>query len=197
MSAFALQIGAYDGISGDFLWPLLQAQPLLTAWRFEPEPRAYRRLAVLHAGDPRVRCFEKAVVPKAEGRGWSQLWRFKEGVKCAKGTDWPGQASGLLRFGNEMREYPHLLEPILVQSVPIATVCRTCPPIDVLVLDTEGMDGKLLLAFDWERHKPRVVYFEHKHLGDEELEEVGKLLKGMGYKLAALEHDMLCVREGA
>jgi FkbM family methyltransferase len=186
---FALQIGAFDGVTDDFLYPLLQATPEMLAWRFEPEPRAFALLSHLHAGDSRVECFPVAVV--AQGGPFVRLWRFRGKTNLP----WTDQGSSLQPQATEMREYSNLLEPILVRAETLESVCRRCPPIDLLIIDAEGLDHDLLLAFPWRDRRPLLVYFEYKHMREEQYAEVRAKLTGMGYHLMVLEQDVLATLE--
>jgi hypothetical protein len=190
---FALQIGAFDGVTDDCLYPLLQSQPALCAWRFEPEPEAFAKLVILHGRDKRVRCIRQAVTPDRSGT--CSLWRFREELVLAPRPEWSYQAASLEPQATEMRDYPQALEQITVPCISIREVCRRSPPIDGLFLDAEGLDYALLQAFPWDQHHPAAVICEHKHMSDREYARTRLLLEGQGYDLLTLERDLVATLE--
>ncbi|MCR4274874.1 MAG: FkbM family methyltransferase [Candidatus Campbellbacteria bacterium] len=54
--------------------------------------------------------------------------------------------------------------------------------IDLLVIDTEGYDFKILAQVPFNRIRPSMIYYEHKHLSAEEKTAGEILLKSNGYQ---------------
>jgi FkbM family methyltransferase len=52
--------------------------------------------------------------------------------------------------------------------------------LDWLVLDTEGMDAKILLSLEWSKYNIKRVEFEYLHLKNDE-QNILNLFKSMGY----------------
>ncbi len=66
--------------------------------------------------------------------------------------------------------------------------------IDVLHIDTEGYDWKILSQLDLSIHAPKFILFEYNHLSKEELEASFSFL-GKKYKLFNIGIDMLAVNK--
>lgn len=66
--------------------------------------------------------------------------------------------------------------------------------LDFLFLDIEGAEANILLNLDYQSIHPRVIVFEHIHLGDSVV-EIEALLRSHGYHLHHLEHDTIAERK--
>jgi hypothetical protein len=55
--------------------------------------------------------------------------------------------------------------------------------IDLLHVDTEGHDYRILRQLDFARFSPALVIYEHKHLTTEERIAARQLLQSRGYRL--------------
>jgi FkbM family methyltransferase len=55
--------------------------------------------------------------------------------------------------------------------------------LDVLQIDTEGMDAQLLTCFPFERIKPALLHYETVHMSAEEQEDIRSRLIDLGYKV--------------
>jgi len=207
--AFFLQIGGFDGESFDPLRPHVLAHNL-RGLIVEPIPQYYEKLRALYAGSPAVRTANVAV---AEQDGERTLWRFNpEAVE--KGLLLPHFAgissfvmedllsdSGVLGRSSPNAETTAILRK-LVQ--PVAVQCRTMESllqvfsidrVDILQIDTEGYDFVILKLFDFARHRPFIVHYEHQHLSAADAAAAAALLSGFGYRLIPQQFDTLAVRE--
>ena len=66
--------------------------------------------------------------------------------------------------------------------------------IDLLHIDTEGFDYKVLSQVNLKRYKPSVILFEHHLLTDDEFFNARKLLRKNGYRLHQYGNDTLAMR---
>jgi hypothetical protein len=66
--------------------------------------------------------------------------------------------------------------------------------IDLLHIDTEGHDWKILRQLNLDKISPFVIMFENKHFNQEERDEVMFKL-GQKYKIIDLGADYLCVKK--
>ena len=66
--------------------------------------------------------------------------------------------------------------------------------IDLIHIDTEGSDYKVLSQLDLRRYKPSVILFEHHLLTDDEFFKARKLLRRNGYRLVQHGNDTLALK---
>jgi hypothetical protein len=69
--------------------------------------------------------------------------------------------------------------------------------IDLVHIDTEGFDYKVLSQLDIKRYKPSVILFEHHLLPNDEFVKARKLLRGNGYRLLQYGNDILALRRSS
>lgn len=65
---------------------------------------------------------------------------------------------------------------------------------DVLVIDTEGYDAKILASLDLSAHPPSIIYYEVVHLDAEEAAGAIRLLKGAAYIVLSNSFNAVAVR---
>ena len=66
--------------------------------------------------------------------------------------------------------------------------------LDVLQIDTEGADAKILRLFPFNSSRPAIVHWEIKHLSKKEREDCLDRLSNHGYRFASSgTEDMLAV----
>lgn len=189
-----LQIGAYDGISTDPLRKYIDR----CGWQgvlVEPQPHCAKQLRSLYGSNPRLRIVEAAIDAQPGARN----------LYIVDGDDLPKWTGGLASFDrdNVLRHaqlVPGLSEKIKAINVP----CRTFDDvisqleesaIDLLQMDVEGADGKLLALFPFDRFQPAIVQWEIKNLSIGEQQTTLDRLISFGYKVARSGgEDMLAVR---
>jgi FkbM family methyltransferase len=66
--------------------------------------------------------------------------------------------------------------------------------IDLLILDTEGYDYRVLKMFDIGRTQPGAIIFENMHLSDQDLQDCGSMLHLQGYALRTYGHNTLAMK---
>jgi FkbM family methyltransferase len=65
--------------------------------------------------------------------------------------------------------------------------------LDLIVIDAEGYDPIILRQIDFERRRPRMVVYEHYHLGDSEREACLGLVRDHGYETLEEGLDTWCL----
>jgi FkbM family methyltransferase len=181
--AVLLQIGANDGVTGD---PLARWFPT-SRWRgvlVEPIPHLAAALAARVAGRPGI-AIERAAI--AERDGVAKIFRLAH--VPGQTPDWFQQLATfdravLLKHDTMI---PDLAARIVEESVPTLTVATLLAQhrltrVDLLVIDTEGYDWRILRQFDLGAVRPLVVLFEHQHLAAEEKTEALATLRRHGYR---------------
>lgn len=189
-----LQIGAFDGVTRDPLHKYIAAH----GWQgvlVEPQPAAAAALRSLYAGNDHVAIVQAAIDDTARSR---TLYSVKAGA----GPAWAG---GLASFDRASILKHAPLVPGLEQMIEETAVdCLTfdaladqlpSPDLDLLQIDAEGADLRLLEIFPFHRMTPAIVHWEIKHATTSEREACFERLLNRGYRLALSGgEDMLAVR---
>lgn len=188
-SPTVLQIGANDGQRDDALWELRN----FYKWKgilVEPQPEPFAKLQRLHRDSPDIICENVAVGPQA---GTLTLYRVRQ-VDQAPNWDVLTAASvKTLKRSMRICNTTGAVEPI---HVPVVTPTFLLEKhgihhLDLLVIDTEGMDAEILAAFDFDRYRPTIVQFELINLEPTELYNSLDLLKRHGYLYAVAKLDII------
>ncbi len=178
-----IQVGANDGVRSDPLCPIIHR------WRWrgvqlEPHPVFFSQLQGLaREGIQQI----QAAVSERDG----QLTLYYLDLSKDASPDW---ANGLAttdrhRIESEAAQLGLTSEKIRSLDVP----CLSWESLlkqsgigepDVLCLDTEGMDVELLRLWNWKRHLPRLVHFEHACLSEEDRADFYQELWAYGYEIS-------------
>ncbi len=204
---FFVQVGGFDGVSFDPLRPHIVAKNL-SGLIVEPIPLYFEKIRQLYAGSDRVVPVNCAI---AETDGERAIWRFlPEAV--ARGV-LPPHFAGISSFlmedllkdsGVLGHSCPDEQTRTILRSLvePVTVACRRFESlfaehgvgrVDILQIDTEGYDYRILKLFDFERFRPAIVHYEHQHLGPADREAAEALLRSHGYRLSAQTYDTLAV----
>jgi FkbM family methyltransferase len=182
---FFVQVGGFDG--RDQIHELVDRFDL-AGLVVEPQSRYFDRLKDAYATHDRVSVV-RAAVDVTEGEGL--LWTVREGM-----PDWTHQLASFHRENLLKHDSPDCpLEANLVaEDVPIVsfeTLLADVERVDLLQIDTEGHDATLIAAFDFERWRPGVVQFEHRHLSTAEHDRAIRRLVDRGYRVALSRFDTI------
>lgn len=193
-----LQVGSNDGRFGDPIAPLIQAHNDWEGIFVEPVPYAFEGLK-RHYGEEQRFTFEKLAV--GEGFEEKPFYYVSEQAKMALGSSLPPWYDQLGSFqrAHIVKHLDGVLEPYIVEEkiecVPLSYILEKndVQRIDLLHIDTEGFDYRVLRQFDIERFRPRVILFEHKHLQAAELRSAYERLLNNRYRIRVLNGDTLAV----
>ncbi|HKR13161.1 MAG TPA: FkbM family methyltransferase [Pyrinomonadaceae bacterium] len=197
-AVFFVQVGSNDGVQGDPIHDLIVERP---GWRgifIEPIDFLFQRLRSNYGNADRF-VFENVAIGTEKGSK-----KFYYVSEKAKELDLPYWHDQLGSFDRE-----HITRALGEQMIPyIVAADIECLPlqdvldrngveaIDLIHIDTEGFDYKVLSQIDLERYKPAVILFEHHLLPDDEFASARKLLRGNGYRLVQYGNDILALRRG-
>jgi hypothetical protein len=67
------------------------------------------------------------------------------------------------------------------------------PEVDLLVIDTEGHDARILDTIDLVRTRPRLIAYEHFHLARAEREACRARIEAAGYETLEEGFDTFCL----
>lgn len=188
-----VQVGAFDGLSGDPIYEYIKRYPLKGVL-VEPQQSAYQKLQQTYANNRGLRFANVAV---AEQDGTANLYCIRDD---AIGPDWLHQLASFDKAAlmHNLNRIPDLESMIETKTVPTLTPATLVANyqidrLDLLIIDTEGYDFEVIKLFDRDGLLPRVILYEHKHLGDS-LETCRQFLLHKKYRLTQLQVDTLAFR---
>ena len=184
-----IQVGANDGLEGDFLHPFL----MNGQWRgvlVEPGDDARARLMQTYRGVEGLAIAPEAIWSESGTRafyvveGADELSSFSRETILVHAPKYDDLA-GMIRE----REVATLTLDDLADRHGVP-----CP--DVVAIDAEGCDDVVLGSFSLETRRPAMVLFEHVHLSAERSAALRERLRAAGYAEVFDRHDMLAIRRG-
>ena len=190
-----VQIGAYDGTSNDPIRRLVTALGW-TGVMLEPQPELFHRLVESYKGYQGLR-FENAAVGNVDGM--KTLYRIRPDAVGV--PEWATQLASfdlktLLHHETWIPNIKQYLEEIPVPSLTIETLVsrHSLKEIDLLQIDAEGYDAKIIDTIPLSKIRPRFISFEHRHLERSEFDDCCARLVKHGYKLAVGDVDTYASR---
>ncbi len=200
---FFIQVGAYDGISGDPIHQLVKKYEL-KGILLEPQKKIFQKLTENYRDCEDLILINAAL---ADQDGTRALFKISENLRHSEiAREFQDLDTNQLASFNketilkEVHRSPKLRGYIVeeeVESISLPTLMRkyNFTGVDVLVIDTEGYDFEVIKLFHLAEIKPRIIFFEIKHLSDEDHATCIKHLVSSGYKLNVYEADALALLE--
>lgn len=189
---FFVQVGGFDGTTDDPLYDMVMSYK----WSgiiVEPMKEAFERLTQNYIKNKKC-ILEKVAI--AGIRGERKFYSIKDTFN--KLPYWTKQLGSfhrevILKHNKWVRD---IEKYIIEENVSVVTFSdiftkHNISKINLLCLDTEGSDFELLSSFDFNRYKPELVLFEHKHLNQEEKQKSFDVLEDKGYSFMHLPTDSL------
>jgi FkbM family methyltransferase len=187
-----VQIGANDGKTNDPIGHIVRRRAL-RGHVIEPVPSAYEQLRSHYAGTACVCTHNVAIGTEA---GLQSIYLI--GAQFAAGRP-DGNATSVSSFDREhvlraIRQWriPHkygvsevdVLETLTVSVLTLHEFLteQNLSRVDLYVIDTEGYDLAILKQIDFVRTRPKVVFYEHAHLGRAGREEAWAHLRESGFE---------------
>lgn len=196
-AVFFVQVGSNDGLQGDPIHDLIVTRENWSGIFIEPIDFLFQRLRRNYGAAERF-IFENVAIGSEKGS--KKFYYVSEKAKSELNLPyWHDQLGSFDKdhitrmMGEEMR--PYIVEED-VECLPLQDVLdrNRVNTIDLLHIDTEGFDYKVLSQLDLERYKPSVILFEHHLLPNDEFDKARKLLRGNGYRLVQYGNDILAIR---
>ena len=201
--AKVLQIGSFDGKTGDPLYELIRRRG--SDWRcvfVEPAPYLFERLKENYRfGKDGQFSFENAAI----GNQKEAVTFFVVNPRAAVAIpDLPAYALMVSSLSREhiLKKCDGALEPyieeIAVRCIGIRELIQKYEfdNIDMLHIDAEGYDWKILSMLDWDRFSSKFLLLEFCNLEKSEYDEALRVL-GQRYVIFRFEGDLLCVLKDA
>lgn len=184
-----MQIGGFDGVTSDPLRPYIER----CGWRgiiVEPQPEPVRKLRHLYRDNTSIHVIEAAISDNANPRNFFSI---------TGGPEWVTQLGSFER--NSILKHRDMVPEIEQMIVEFPVACKTfddllkiLPSPDILQMDAEGYDYKLLLMFPFDQCRPKVIQWEIKHFTMKQREDCLDLLSDQGYRFAIPDSEnMLAV----
>ena len=177
-----VQIGSHNGVDGD---PLMGWIDRNRRWRgimVEPVPEQFEALRKLRGDNPRIRLVRAAI---ADHDGTVDM-TVVDG--SAADSMLSSIHSDIVRKSGAPASQTRRLS---VPALTFSSLIEGAPPIDVLLIDTEGHDAAILDQVDLVRVRPAVVMFESVHLSVEDRERCETRLTKAGYRVVSNSFDTL------
>jgi FkbM family methyltransferase len=197
--AFFVEIGSNDGEQHDHLRPFI----LSGAWRgimVEPVPYVFERLRRSYGANHRI-ALENAAI--AEHDGVLPFFHVRD-ASLDERAELPDWYDGIGSFSRESLlahagEIPDIEERIACAEVTTLTFESLCrrhgvDRVDLLVIDTEGYDWRILQSLDLApRRRPRVIVYEHYHLSKADRAAAAEHLRAHAYETMEEGFDTFCL----
>jgi FkbM family methyltransferase len=181
-----VQVGAFDGISGDPIYPLIEKYGL-RGILVEPQRDAFERLKITYSSfDPSRFVLVNAAIAAHDGTAF--LYRTKPG---SPGPDWLPQIASLdlnviMSHAHVVPKLASFIEREEVRCITFEHLFREAgiPRVDLLQVDAEGYDAEIVRLFDVPSRRPAIIHFEHKHLSPTDHGRAVSALVQLKYRFA-------------
>lgn len=184
---FFVQIGSNDGFAGD---PLEMYIDQHRGWRgilVEPIPETFLRLEQRRTNH-RFQLVQAAVT---DHDGNVAMHVIDSTIRHTSELATLDEAVALSHRSNIDDFSTHVVD---VPAVTFATLTYGVADIDVLHVDTEGHDARILAQVDFDRWTLRAVLYEHRHLSASDRASTVKLLRARGFRVWSNASDALGLR---
>jgi FkbM family methyltransferase len=198
---FFVQVGSNDGFQGDPLHDLIILSKKWKGIFIEPVGFLFDRLRNNYGNSDRF-IFEKKAI--TSNIGVMEFFYVSEKAKSEIGNALPFWYDQLGSFDKNhiLRHLNGILEPYIlseqIEAVRLQDICdkHKVTEIDLLHIDTEGYDYKVLSTLDFSKYKPSIILYEHKNLSDVERRSAESLLRKNGYSCITYGIDTLAIIKG-
>lgn len=196
-AAFLVQIGSNDGKTGDPLFELLQKNKAWKGLFVEPVPYLFQRLKKNYPDTSRFQ-FENAAI----NDGQALEFHWVDPIIKEKEKDLPFWYDQIGSFNKEhiINVLDNKLEPYIIsqtlEGITLATLFERhqVKEFDILHIDTEGYDWKVLSQLNRKKYAPTFILYEHLHLSEEAITASYDFLKA-DYQLFKIGIDILAVHQ--
>ncbi len=190
-----VQIGSNDGKSKDPLYHLIQKNKNWKALFVEPVPYLFERLKTNYGNNQRF-TFEQVAINDGSIQ---TFYSVKEEAKkhLPDLPVWYDQLNSFNR-NNIVKHLDGILEPYINEMeikgmrLKDLLVRNSIQQIDLLHIDTEGYDWKILSQLNLQKFRPTVILYEHRHIHEVETKASLGFLKRK-YRIYNLGGDFICL----
>jgi FkbM family methyltransferase len=186
-----VQIGAYDGITGDPIFDFVKKYH----WKgvlVEPQAGAFATLTANYAGQKDI-ILENAAIAAEDGHAMLYGVRPTSDDNYNHGQLHSFNKETILKHAHMVKDLANRIEQYEVRTLTLESLLKkhNLSQLDLLQIDTEGYDYEIIKQINFDTTKPRLIHFEHKHLLPEDLQKCYRLLEQHGYSLEFGEYNTL------
>jgi FkbM family methyltransferase len=188
-----VQIGAYDGVSGDPIQSIVLKYGL-KGLLVEPQPDAFQQLKVNYSICTGL-IFEQCAVAAQDG--WATLYCVRDNAPV------PAWAKQLASFNRAHLSYratgiaklEQYVEPFRVPTLTISSLLRRYgfSQIHLMQVDTEGHDFEIIKMAVESAILPKIINYEFVHLSRVDQASCKRLLHSCGYQFIDVGNDTLAI----
>ncbi|MGA2251547.1 FkbM family methyltransferase [Terracidiphilus sp.] len=195
---YFMQVGAFDGVTNDHLHREVRKFSL-SGVAIEPQKDAFKLLQKNYSDLAATMTFFNVAIAERDGY---KPFHFVDNAPAE--PVWLPQLASfrrdvILRHSDAVQDLDALIRSVNIECWSFETLFRKLnrTTVDLLYIDAEGYDGKLIWSFDVPRRMPSIIVFEHKHLMAPEYLQVLQMLTGCGYSIGLSRkniHDTIASR---
>lgn len=188
-----LQIGAHNGVDNNSVSMFsLAGLDNTTVVLVEPHPKMFAELSENYSSYDNVKCLNVAI---GEIVGVQPFFTVSESSSL---PEWTNQLSTfdkqqILKFAPDLQGIEDNIVETLVDCLTFDYVVRKelKNGVDVVLIDVEGFDAKIVRSIPLNAYRPSIISFEHKHLTSSDFIDVIGYLAQYGYSFSHQEYDTL------
>jgi FkbM family methyltransferase len=184
---FFIQIGAYDGAFDDPVSALVRKH----GWRgvlVEPQPAAFAQLKRNYSDQPQL-IFENAAIGDKDGE--VTLYTLNNGTSPLASF----QRRHLVRHAQKSGDIVERQVASLTFQSLLAKHGLSDVRVDLVQIDAEGCDARIIDAIDLEAVRPAIIRYEHVNLTRRERCACIEHLACYGYRILLEDTDTLAYQE--
>ena len=190
-----LQIGAYDGVAGDPLQPIVAEDERWHGVLVEPQLQAFERLKRNYRDAAHRLFFINGAISDTGGE--AEFYYVSPDTIERDGL--PSYCEELASFdrNNIVKHAPGVpIEIALIKTLTVgdALAAAGYERIDCLVLDVEGLEATLLGNIDFDQLGVSFIIFEHKHLVMADMASVMNRMAAFGFQTKVFGRDTIAWR---
>jgi len=199
-----IQVGANDGLRGDPVRKIILKNPC-KALLIEADPICFQALKnnYKHINNRNITFKNVAIFPDTQDnlKFFSLSEEFRKHLPRKKQVILSRKASinskllveYLSNIGYEEPE--KLIESQNVKGEMLNTLFADYFVPNILIVDTEGLDWKIIESIDFEKYKPKIIYFESKFTPTEKLKnKVLEKLNRYGYRVTDFGNNIGAIK---
>ena len=193
-----VKVGANDGLTGDPCGEIFLKNRHWRGLLIEPVPYCVERLKQTYDDSSRFSILPCAI---SDTDGQIEFYYVSEEAgKKLEGLPPYYDQLGSFNRAHIVSQLNGVLEPYIVSSPvevrALANVIRDSglERIDLLHIDTEGHDWRVLKTFDFSKFQPSLIIVEQMHLAPDERTHMRDLLVASGYRVLTTPYDFIAMK---
>ena len=186
-----IQIGANDGISFDDFYQVVTERNC-TGLVVEPVAGYFNKLRDVYSAYENITPVNYGI---HESESSVNIYRIDPAL-APNSPDWVAGIASLDPDHYSKFDIPK--EAVVVEEVQCIHLMQLIKMydinnVDLLQIDTEGYDARIIAMIDFDIIQPSVIKFEHEHLKGDEVKSVRLLLEAQGYIVRKAGNDTIAV----